>query len=655
MLIVTSGRGRTRRKRNPKLEIIGLVLAFAGGASGLFASYMASHGNPGHLRGGNSGSSMPFVYLAVIIAISVIVFAVMRLIRQVGSDEADGGETIPDDALQRESDDADRTKQIVLLALVVAALAVGLGIVLVPRVVHSQAATERGAFVLRAHGDTVVVDRFVRTADTLRGSVALKGQPLVSYAAALGPGNVVRTLQMTVAKAGAAAGDPPAQRILVTMKDDSALVETGGSTIRVATKAGAVPAFGNAFALYELFTRRASETGGSGDYSYFSLNGAATIPVTVRPAAPDSALLALGGAQIRYRVDAGGRVLGGAIPAQSVIISRANAEEAGKITFGAAAAKLSEKTDYSAPPGAPYTAEEVSFKGPGGITLGGTLTIPKNARGPLPAALTITGSGQEDRDEATPALGAYRIFRQVADTLSRRGIAVLRLDDRGLGASTGNFATSTTADFADDIRAGLAYLRSRPEIDGNRLALIGHSEGGIIGPMVAATDPRLRAMVTLGGPGQKMIEMSMAQNKWVLDHMPELSAKQRDSMLKAARVTLQPENQTVPMLKFWMSYDPGPAARQVKAATLIMQGANDRQVPEENAEKLAALIRAGGNRDVTVRIFPTTDHLFLEDSTGDFRDFYAHVKTRLVSPVILGAMADWLALKLHAGQYTPQP
>jgi dipeptidyl aminopeptidase/acylaminoacyl peptidase len=260
--------------------------------------------------------------------------------------------------------------------------------------------------------------------------------------------------------------------------------------------------------------------------------------------------------------------------------------------------------------------------------------------------VTITGSGQQDRDEYIPLAGGLRVFRQVADTLSRVGIAVLRLDDRGLGASTGNFASSNTADFADDIRAALAYLRSRADIDPNRLALVGHSEGGMIAPMVAATDPKLRAIAIMAGPADKMIDIILEQNKWVADHNPKMTQAQRDSVLAETRVALAPERQFAPALKFWMSYDPAPAAKQVKAATLILQGETDRQVPAGNATKLAALIRSGGNKDVTVRIFPATDHLFLADSTGDFLDMYKHVKTNKVSPVILGAMADWLVLKL---------
>jgi dipeptidyl aminopeptidase/acylaminoacyl peptidase len=407
-----------------------------------------------------------------------------------------------------------------------------------------------------------------------------------------------------------------------------------------------VPSVNNGFAIGELFTRRARAHGNSGDYTYLAMNGK-SLPVTVRSLGADSMIMTLGPQEQRYRVDVAGRILGGSITGQGVDIVRATAEQTAKISLGSSTlvARV-EKRDYSAPPGAPYTAEEVSFKGPGAITLGGTLTKPKNGRGLLPAAVTITGSGQEDRDEFIPLVGGIRLFRQVADTLSRVGIAVLRLDDRGLGASTGDFAKSTTADFADDIRAALAYLRSRGDIDGNRIALIGHSEGGIIAPMVAVTDPKLRAIVTFGGPGDKMIEMSMAQNRWVVDHNPKLTPHERDSLLIYARAMLQPERQTSPMLKFWMSYDPAPMARQVKVATLILQGETDRQVPVDNAGKLAALIRSNGNTDVTVRTFPFTDHLFLSDTTGDFLDMYKHVKNNQVSPKILGAMADWLVARL---------
>jgi fermentation-respiration switch protein FrsA (DUF1100 family) len=165
--------------------------------------------------------------------------------------------------------------------------------------------------------------------------------------------------------------------------------------------------------------------------------------------------------------------------------------------------------------------------------------------------------------------------------------------------------------------------------------------------MIAATDPRLKAMVIMAGPGEPGIEISMAQNKYILDRDSTLSPAKRDSLMRAARASLDPAKQTVPWIKFWMSYDPAPNARRVKAATLILQGATDRQVPVDQAEKLAALIRAGGNRDVTARVIPATNHLFIEDPTGDFNG-YDKLRTNKVSANVLGPLADWLALKLSA-------
>ena len=161
------------------------------------------------------------------------------------------------------------------------------------------------------------------------------------------------------------------------------------------------------------------------------------------------------------------------------------------------------KPDYSAPADAPYTAEEVVVKTPAGHTLAGTLTLPKSASRtkPVSAIVTVTGSGPQDRDENI-GLPGFRPFRQIADSLARRGIAVLRMDDRGTGASGGTFKGSTSADFAEDVRAGLAYLRTRPEIRADRLGVLGHSEGAIIAPMVAEKEPTLRAIVLLAGIAQ---------------------------------------------------------------------------------------------------------------------------------------------------------
>ena len=184
--------------------------------------------------------------------------------------------------------------------------------------------------------------------------------------------------------------------------------------------------------------------------------------------------------------------------------------------LGAQGRAAAPKPDYSAPAGAPYTAEEVTVTTPMGHTLAGTLTLPKSANRArrVGAIVTITGSGPEDRDEAI-GIDGYRPFRQFADSLARRGIATLRMDDRGTGASKGAYKGATSADFGEDIRAGLAYLRTRPEIDTTHLGLLGHSEGAIIAPIVALKEPNLRAIVLLAGvarPAREVLDFQMKNN-----------------------------------------------------------------------------------------------------------------------------------------------
>jgi dienelactone hydrolase len=166
-----------------------------------------------------------------------------------------------------------------------------------------------------------------------------------------------------------------------------------------------------------------------------------------------------------------------------------------------------------------------------GHKLAGTLTVPKG-KGPFPAIVTITGSGSQDRDEEIWLVKGFRPFRQIADSLGRAGIAVLRMDDRGFGGSGGDAATSTSRDFAEDIKAGLAWLRSRPEIDGKRLGLVGHSEGGLIAPIVASEDPALKAIVLMAGPGQTGREILEFQNRYGIEHNPAIKPESRDSAVQ---------------------------------------------------------------------------------------------------------------------------
>jgi hypothetical protein len=258
----------------------------------------------------------------------------------------------------------------------------------------------------------------------------------------------------------------------------------------------------------------------------------------------------------------------------------------------------------------------------------------------------ITGSGPEDRDEASVALPeGYRPFRDIADTLARRGIAVLRLDDRGVGGSDAGPDTATSADFAADVRAALAWLRTRPEIDPARLGLVGHSEGGIIAPMVAAGDQRLRGIVLIAGTASRGREIADAQIHALFERDTTIPRARRDSLLALALRQADSAYAAPGWLHWFAGYDPLPTARRVRVPTLILQGETDRQVPAREAATLAAAMRAAGNRRVTLRTFPRLNHLMLDDPRGDVPG-YGTLTDLHVRHDLLGALADWLGRTL---------
>jgi alpha-beta hydrolase superfamily lysophospholipase len=263
----------------------------------------------------------------------------------------------------------------------------------------------------------------------------------------------------------------------------------------------------------------------------------------------------------------------------------------------------------------------------------------------VPAIVTITGSGPEDRDEALPGVEGYRPFRQLADSLGRRGIAVLRMDDRGYGQSTGKHKGATSADFADDIRAGLAYLRTRPEIDAKRLGLLGHSEGGLIAPLVALHEPELRGIVLLAGPSKGGREILQYQLTNLVEHNPKLTGAKKDSALAGIDARIDSLGASDPWMKFFLDYDPLATARQVKTPVLILNGGTDQQVTPDQVPVLAAAFREAGNEDVTSHVFPNLNHLFVYDTSG-FPGGYAKLKNAHVEPEVVGMVVDWLAVRL---------
>jgi hypothetical protein len=315
----------------------------------------------------------------------------------------------------------------------------------------------------------------------------------------------------------------------------------------------------------------------------------------------------------------------------------------------AAQRKPAEPPDYSAPAGAPYGAIAVTVPTLMGHTLAGTLTLPGSAskEHPVAAIVTISGTGPQDRDEYL-GFGGYRPFRQFADSLGRRGIAVLRMDDRGVGQSKGVFQGATPDDFVKDIRAGLAYLRTRPEIDASRLGLLGHSEGAIDAPMVALEEPALKALVLLAGQAHSLHGALKFQLENMIRHDTTLSPTRRDSAIAHVQDKIDSITAKNRYMRFMDQYDPTPTALKVsKPAILILTGETDRQADATQVGDWVAAFKQAGNHDVTGKVLPGLNHLFVPDPDG-FPGGYAKLPQPLkVDPSVVGMVVDWVAERLR--------
>lgn len=503
-------------------------------------------------------------------------------------------------------------------------------------------AATQSAYVMTKGNDTLSIERVTRGRASVSAELTLKGQATITLIAETPTPTRVSGMTFSVFGPGATSDAAPLQKGSMRFTADSTYLEVvvGGNTQRIAraTPNDPLPIMNNDFALIDLFVQRARAskqpkfTG-----PMFAMTGAVSLDATVEFFGADSATFAISGQTNRLALDADGHIRGVSIPTQGILVTRVDGAAAAKISLG--------KTDYGAPAGAPYTAEEVTVKTPMGHVLTGTLTIPKGATGKVGAVVTITGSGQEDRDEYISLVPNYRIFRQVADTLGRRGIAVLRMDDRGINGSGGDLVKATSADFADDIRAGVAYLRMRPEIDGSRIALVGHSEGGMIGPMVAASDPKVKAVVLMAGPaytGRKILDFQL---KNLVENNTDIPADKKDSILTAAKVPYGKDANA--WTQYFLTYDPIATLKKVKQPVLIMQGGTDQQITPEQAPIIESTLKGAGNTDVTLKLFSERNHLFLKDPIG-FPGDYTKLKNGKIDAEVMGALAEWVVARLAA-------
>ena len=316
----------------------------------------------------------------------------------------------------------------------------------------------------------------------------------------------------------------------------------------------------------------------------------------------------------------------------------------------------------------PYREEDVSYDNKiQGNKLAATLTIPPG-KGPFPAVVLITGSGPQDRDES---LMGHKPFLVLSDYLTRKGIAVLRADDRGVGKSTGEFSGATTADFATDTEAGIAYLKTRTEVNPRMIGLIGHSEGGIIAPMVAARNRDVAFIVMLAGSGVPGDQIIVTQ----AELLAEASGQKHEDAVKAGEkqrriLNVVKENANdadlenelreelagemtdaqigaivrqlnIRWLRFFLSYDPARTLRKVTCPVLVLNGEKDLQVPpRQNLPAIRKALSAAGNRNFEVDEIPGLNHLFQHARTGSPAE-YAEIEETM-SPAVLEKIATWI-------------
>ncbi len=329
----------------------------------------------------------------------------------------------------------------------------------------------------------------------------------------------------------------------------------------------------------------------------------------------------------------------------------------------------------------PYKSEDLVFTNKqAGVELAGTLTIPEG-QGPFPAVILVTGSGPQNRNEE---LFNHKPFWVIADFLTRNGIAVLRYDDRGTYKSKGNFKTATTFDFADDAEAGFNYLLSRSEIDHDKVGIAGHSEGGMIAPVIAARNNKVRFIILLAGPGlpgrmvitrqSSLISRSFGMSEGKIDTANAINDKiydiveaEPDSLIAAQKIrqvliesvvqasdltkedkdkAIKNIDQTIRVVdrkwfRTFLMFDPAIYLSKVQCPVLAIAGSLDIQVsPDENLNAILDVMEKTGNKFYQIKKLPELNHLFQHAKTGLPAE-YNHIEETF-APEALQIILDWL-------------
>lgn len=325
----------------------------------------------------------------------------------------------------------------------------------------------------------------------------------------------------------------------------------------------------------------------------------------------------------------------------------------------------------------PYREQDIRFDNPAGHDrLAGTLSVP-DGKGPFPAVVLISGTGHNTRDED---VWGHKIFLVLADALNRKGIAVLRYDKRGVGASTGDYDAATTVDFTSDAQAAVTWLKTQRDIDPHRVGVLGHSEGGIIAPAVAVEDKTVAFVVMIAGPtirGDKLFVLQSAMTAKTYGAPDDYIARRRlfdqalydaiiaapsdaialdrakaivakgvaDKVIDSNEADTLPQDDARPWERYFLAYDPAPTLASLKVPVLVLNGSLDVQVPARE-DLVAAREALKSNPRATVIELPGMNHLLQDAKTGSPNEYDGIEET--MSPAALEIICDWVRMQTRS-------
>ena len=449
-------------------------------------------------------------------------------------------------------------------------------------------AEAQSAFVHVLRGDTIVIERFTRTPTRLDVSMTMKGGARQVTSSRIAGNGHLGAMTLAAYASGAADALPAVE----------AQVELTGDTAIASMRSGGAPA-----RIQRIPTRAAAQPMLSNSFAQFE-----ALVMAARRARTATATLTgffvTGGATVDV-------VLSGLLT-DSVSMQVATvtmwlvSDKAGQViragvpsqalvvtrVNGLAASKIAMgRPAYPTPAGAPYSAEQVTVPTTFGHSLGGTFMM------------------------------------------------------------GGNYASATSRDFANDIRAAIAYVQTRADVDSTRIFLVGHSEGGMIAPMVAVDEPALAGIVLMAGPGRTGREILRFQSGFRIEHDTTLTPSQRAAALAGVNAGVDAEITRTPWLTFFAAHDPIATAHKVAVPVVMVQGGDDQHVIAAETPLLEKAFRDGGNQDVTASVFPALNHFFILQPGGDPAG-YSTLATNLASAEVLGVVADWIAMR---AAHVPSP